>query len=272
MSRLAEKPVPPAPDSPARPLEGRAIVVIGGTSGIGLSGARALVAAGARIVALGLSPSVSSAREVLGDRAMVIEGDATDAASVDGAVEAAVREYGRLDGLYHVAGGSGRRFGDGALHEVTDEGWRTTLDLNLTSVFLSNRAATRRFLAQAAEGAVVNVTSVLAWAPSAAHFATHAYTAAKAGIIGMTRACAARYAANGIRFNAIAPGLVDTPMSRRATKDPKIRTFIHEKQPLDGGRIARPEDVDGAALFLLSDASRFVTGQVIAVDGGWTVS
>ena len=228
--------------------------------------------AGARIVALGLPSSVAAARDVLGERAIVIEGDATDAASVDGAIDAAVREYGRLDGLYHVAGGSGRTFGDGALHEITDEGWRTTLDLNLTSVFLSNRAATRRFLAQDGEGSIVNLTSVLAWAPSASHFATHAYTAAKAAIIGMTRACAARYAANGIRFNAIAPGLIDTPMSRRATKDPAIRTFIAAKQPLGGGRIGRPDDVDGAALFLLSDASRFVTGQVIAVDGGWTVS
>src|SRR4051812_10201991 len=132
MGRPAQTPVPPAPDSPARALDGRAIVVIGGTSGIGLSGARALVEAGAGVVALGLPSSVSAARDVLGDGAIVIEGEATDAASVDAAIDRAVGEYGRLDGLYHVAGGSGRKFGDGALHEITDEGWRTTLDLNLT--------------------------------------------------------------------------------------------------------------------------------------------
>ena len=123
-------------------LAGRSIVVVGGTSGIGLSGARALVAAGARVVALGLPPSTAAAAAALGSEAIVVAGDATDRASVEAAIEAAVDAFGRLDGLYHVAGGSGRRFGDGPLHDVTDEGWHATLDLNLTSVFLSNRAAT----------------------------------------------------------------------------------------------------------------------------------
>jgi NAD(P)-dependent dehydrogenase (short-subunit alcohol dehydrogenase family) len=247
-------------------------VVVGGTSGIGLSGARALAAAGARVVAFGLPPSADEARAALGPDVLVRTGEATDRASVEAAIEAAVGEFGRLDGLYHVAGGSGRRLGDGPLHEVTDDGWHATLDLNLTSVFLSNRAATARFLAQGTGGSIVNTTSVLALAPSATHFATHAYAAAKAAIVGLTRACAARYAADDIRFNAIAPGLVDTPMAARASRDPVIQAFIHGKQPLDGGRIGRPGDLDGAVLFLLGDESRFVTGQVIAVDGGWGVS
>jgi NAD(P)-dependent dehydrogenase (short-subunit alcohol dehydrogenase family) len=253
-------------------LSDRVIVVIGGTSGIGLSGVRALVASGARVVALGLHGSGAEAAGVCGSTGTVIEGDATDRAVVDTAIDTAVRMYGRLDGLYHVAGGSGRRLGDGPLHEITDEGWRATLDLNLTSVFLSNRAATRRFLEQGQGGSIVNLTSVLAYAPASTHFSTHAYAAAKAAIIGLTRASAARYAAEGVRFNAIAPGLVETPMSRRAASDPEIVQFVRAKQPLDHGRLGRPEDVDGAALFLLSDASQFVTGQVIAVDGGWSVS
>jgi NAD(P)-dependent dehydrogenase (short-subunit alcohol dehydrogenase family) len=253
-------------------LADRVIVVIGGTSGIGLSGVRALVSAGARVVALGLRGSGAEAAAICGTSGAVVEGDATDRAVVDSAIDAAVRIHGRLDGLYHVAGGSGRRFGDGPLHEITDEGWRATLDLNLTSVFLSNRAATRRFLEQEQGGAIVNLTSVLAYAPAATHFSTHAYAAAKAAIIGLTRASAARYAAQGIRFNAIAPGLVETPMARRAANDPEIVAFVRRRQPLDHGRLGRSDDVDGAAVFLLSDASRFVTGQVIGVDGGWSVS
>ena len=114
--------------------------------------------------------------------------------------------------------------------------------------------------------------SVLGWSPSPTHFATHAYAAAKAGIVGLTRSCAAYYAPRGIRFNVIAPGLVETPMAQRAAGDERIRRFVKTKQPLDGGRIGRPEDLDAAVVFMLSDAGRFATGQVLAVDGGWCVS
>jgi NAD(P)-dependent dehydrogenase (short-subunit alcohol dehydrogenase family) len=147
-----------------------------------------------------------------------------------------------------------------------------TLELNLTSVFYSNRAAVRQFLSQKTGGTVLNLTSVLAFAPSGQHFDTHTYAAAKSGIIGLTRSCAARYGSNGIRFNALAPGLVNTPMAQRAANDPEIMSFVRTKQPLDGGRIGRPSDLDAAAVFFMSDASRFVTGQTLAVDGGWSVT
>jgi NAD(P)-dependent dehydrogenase (short-subunit alcohol dehydrogenase family) len=114
--------------------------------------------------------------------------------------------------------------------------------------------------------------SVLASAPSPRFFATHAYAAAKAAIIGLATASAAYYAPKGIRLNVIAPGLVETPMSRRAATDTVIQRFIATKQPLDGGRIGRADDLDAAVVFLLSDQSKFVTGQVLAVDGGWSVS
>jgi NAD(P)-dependent dehydrogenase (short-subunit alcohol dehydrogenase family) len=114
--------------------------------------------------------------------------------------------------------------------------------------------------------------SVLGWSPSPEFFATHAYAAAKAAIIGFTRSTAAYYARHDIRCNVLAPALVETPMSRRAAGDARIQKFIATKQPLDGGRIGQPADCDGAAVYLLSDAARFVTGQVLAVDGGWTVS
>ncbi len=148
---------------------------------------------------------------------------------------------------------------------------RFTLDLNLTSLFYSNRAAAKRFVDQGTGGCVLNMGSVLGASPSPRYFATHAYAATKSAVVGFTKSCAAYYAPQGIRFNVLAPGLVETPMARRAADDAAIRAFIRTKQPLDGGRIGRPDDLDAAAVYLLSDASMFVTGQVLAVDGGWSV-
>jgi NAD(P)-dependent dehydrogenase (short-subunit alcohol dehydrogenase family) len=114
--------------------------------------------------------------------------------------------------------------------------------------------------------------SVLGWSPSPQYFASHAYAAAKAAIIGFTKSTASYYAQDNIRINVIAPALVETPMSERACSNEDIMRFVAAKQPLDGGRVGVPGDVDGAALFLLSRQAHFITGQVLAVDGGWTVS
>jgi NAD(P)-dependent dehydrogenase (short-subunit alcohol dehydrogenase family) len=254
-------------------LAGRVVVIIGGTSGMGLSAAKACIASGAKLLAVGPSQeSVSAAQAALGESARVIPGDATDPDTAPAAIQAALESFGRFDALYHVAGGSGRLAGDGPLHEITDEGWRFTLNLNQTSLFYSNRAAVRQFLAQKMGGSVLNMGSVLGFSPCALHFATHAYAASKAAAVGLTRSCAAYYAPHGIRFNLIAPALVDTPMAARAVSDDAIGRFIATKQPLDGGRIGRPEDLDAAVVFFLSDGSKFVTGQVLGVDGGWCVS
>jgi NAD(P)-dependent dehydrogenase (short-subunit alcohol dehydrogenase family) len=254
-------------------LSGRVVVIIGGTSGLGLSAAKACAAAGAELVVVGREDEfIDPARADLGTSARVMAGDAADPSTSQRAIDLAIHEFGRFDALYHVAGGSGRRMGDGPLHELTDEGWHKTIDLNATSMFYSNRAAVRQFMAQKTAGSILNLSSVLAYSPVPHHFATHAYAAAKAAAIGLTTACAASYAPHGIRFNLIAPGLVDTPMARRAAADPAIQQYIATKQPLDGGRIGRPEDLDAAVVFFLSDQSRFVTGQVLAVDGGWTVT
>ncbi len=254
-------------------LAGKTIVVLGGTSGIGLSASKAFVAAGARVVAIGAADhSVEAARKAVSGPALFLCGDARDPRLAETAVARAVDEFGNLDGLYHIAGGSGRQWGDGPLHEVTDEGWQATLDLNLTSLFYSNRAAVRQFLTQKTGGSVLNISSVLAFSPSPQHFSTHAYTAAKSAVIGLTKACAARYAPQQIRFNVLAPGLIATPMSERTQGSAEIQQFIRAKQPLDGGRLGVPADLDGAAVFFMSDQSRFITGQVLAVDGGWSVT
>ncbi len=254
-------------------LADKTIIILGGTSGLGLSAAKALVRARARVIAVGLpSDTLAQAEADLGPGAQVLCADAVNPETAPKAIEAAVSAFGKVDGLYHVAGGSGRRWGDGPLHEISDEGWRATLDLNLTSLFYSNRAAVRQFLLQKSPGSILNLTSVLGWSPSPRFFATHAYTAAKAAIVGFTRACAAYYAPQGIRFNALAPGLVATPMSQRAQSDRMISDFIKTKQPLDGGRIGQAADLDAAAVYFMSDASKFATGQVLSIDGGWCVT
>lgn len=254
-------------------LQGKSLVLIGGTSGLGLSAARAFVREGARVVVVGRKPeTVAAATLELGERARGFSGDASDPETAVRAIELAVRELGGFHGLYHVAGGSGRRQGDGPLHEISDAGWDYTLNENLTSLFHSNRAAVRQFLQQGGGGTVLNMGSVLGLSPSPQFFATHAYATAKAAIIGLTTAAAAHYAPQNIRFNVLAPALVATPMSQRAQGDNAILDFIRTKQPLDGGRIGQPGDLDGAAVFFMSDESKFATGQVLAVDGGWSVS
>jgi NAD(P)-dependent dehydrogenase (short-subunit alcohol dehydrogenase family) len=276
--------VQPLPDVQLQPepqlaLHDRVVVVVGGTTGLGFSAARACVEAGGRVVVVGRNPdNARSAGELLGpSSSRVVVADATDPATAPAAIELALTDFGRFDALYHVAGGSGRKAGDGPLHEITDEGWDFTQRLNLTSLFYSNRAAARQFLLQASasrypRGSVLNMGSVLGYSPSRKYFATHAYAATKSAVIGFTRSCAAYYAPHNIRFNVIVPALIETPMSHRAAGDETIMGFIRTKQPLDGGRIGRPEDLDAAVVYFLSEASKFCTGQVLTVDGGWSVS
>ena len=256
-----------------RPLEGKVVVIVGGTTGLGLSGVRACLAAGAHVVTVGPSGSDKAALERdLGRGVRMVTGDARDPVTARGAIQEAVTGFGAFHALYHVAGGSGRAFGDGPLHEITDAGWAETLRLNLTSVFHSNRAAAEQFIAQGTGGSVLNLGSALSASPSPRFFATHAYAAAKAGIEGLSLAAAACYAPRQIRFNVLRPGLTETPMSERARESAEIRAFVRMKQPLDGGRFGQPRDLDAAVVFFLSDDSRFVTGQSLAVDGGWTVT
>ena len=248
-------------------------MVIGGTTGLGLSAARAFIEHGARAVVVGLdAPSVRAAQREFGRNSFAFAGDAVHPQTSVRAVRLAVQKFGRLDGLYHVAGGSGRKMGDGPLHELTDRGLKATLDLNLTSLIYSNRAAVRQFLAQRTGGTILNLSSVLAFSPSPRFFATHAYTAAKSAVIGFTKSIAAWYAPKNIRCNVLAPGLVNTPMAQRAATDRAIQKFIKRKQPLDGGRIGDASDLDAAAVYFMSNASKFATGQVLAIDGGWSVS
>ena len=200
----------------------------------------------------------------------------TDQAAVEAAVEACVAGFGRIDGLFSVAGGSGRRFGDGPVDELDAGAWDATLRLNLTSQALVCRSVVRQMLAQppnasGTRGSILLMGSVTATDPVPAHFGTHAYAAAKGGIVALMTSMAATYAADRIRVNAVAPGLTDTPMATRAAGDTAIRAFAARKQPL-AGEMMDPREVAHAAVYFLSPESRAVTGQLLKVDGGWSVT
>jgi NAD(P)-dependent dehydrogenase (short-subunit alcohol dehydrogenase family) len=254
-------------------LHAKRCLIVGGTTGLGLAAARRFLEEGAALLIAGRSAEKGAQAlaelQPLGTAGFVAC-DAGDAAQVDGLFAETCDRLGGVDVLYHVAGISGRRHGDGPLPECTDAGWQATIDTNLRGVFLTNRAAVRHFL-QHGGGVILNMASVLAIAPSPRYFDTIAYVASKGGIIAMSREAAARYAADGIRVNVIAPGLIDTPMAARAVGDEAIRRFLRTKQPLAQGP-GRAEDCADAAVFLCSEEARFITGAVLPVDGGWCVS
>ena len=257
-------------------FDGRVVLVTGST-GIAAAAARALVDEGASVfVTSRTADHVDNLVESLAVRVDGAVADLTQEAAVQSVVDACVAKFGRLDGVYNVAGISGRRLGDGPLHEMTLDGWQTVLANNVTSQMLVCRAAIRQMLSQepganGQRGVILNMSSVLARHPSSEFFATHAYAASKGAIESLSRAAAAYYATHGIRVNVIAPALVATPMSARAQNDDQIMAFVARKQPLVGGPLT-PDDLTGTALYLLSDDSRAVTGQVIDVDAGWSVS
>lgn len=254
-------------------LQNKSIVIIGGTTGMGLTAAQSFVENGAYVMVVGRSEdSIRNAEAQLGEQAKGFTGDATDPSTAIDAIEACISHFGGFHGLYHVAGGSGRKMGDGPLHEILLEGWNKTMEWNLTSLMLSNQAAIKKFLAIGKGGTILNMSSVLGFSPSPRYFATHAYAAAKSAVTGFSRSVAAYYAKDNIRVNVIAPALVETPMAQRALGNKGIVDFISTKQPLDGGRVGQPEDLNGLVVYFMSDASKFTTGQVVNVDGGWSIS
>ena len=248
-------------------------VVITGASGIAAASAHRLHSEGAELFL------VSRDEEELAQLASDLEendqrvgwavADLTVEHETERAFRAVLDQLGGIDGLLAVAGGSGRRFGDGPADEVPLDAWEQTISMNLSPAFLAVREAIRSM--KGGGGSVVCVGSVLANHPSPELFATHAYAASKGAIASFVRTTASYYARHGVRVNALAPGLVDTPMAERAANDPEIVSYTQMKQPLAAG-LLDPSAVANAALFLLSDEASHITGQVIDVDGGWGVT
>jgi NAD(P)-dependent dehydrogenase (short-subunit alcohol dehydrogenase family) len=197
--------------------------------------------------------------------------DVRDEKAVRKSVAACIEQFGKIDALFNVAGISARSLGDGPLHECSTEAWNTVMDVNAKGTFLMCREVLRMWTKNSEKGVILNIRSVLAQHPQREHFATAGYAASKGAIEAMTLSAAAYYAPVGIRINVLAPGLVLTPMSARAQSDARVMDYVAQKQPLTKGLIA-PEDIAKTACFLLRKDSSPITGQVITVDGGWTVS
>ncbi|HYI23867.1 MAG TPA: SDR family oxidoreductase, partial [Thermomicrobiales bacterium] len=187
---------------------------------------------------------------------------------VEAAVARSADRWGQLDIMFNGAGISGSRFGDGPVADCGLDGWDNVIQANLTSMFYCCRFGVRAMLGRG--GSIVNLSSVLGMVGGDEHFRSHAYAASKGGIISLTRAIASYYAPEGIRANVLAPGLIRTAMSQRAQDDPAIQEDLARLQPLTGA-MGDPGDVAGAAVFLASSESSFITGAVLPIDGGWTV-
>jgi NAD(P)-dependent dehydrogenase (short-subunit alcohol dehydrogenase family) len=255
------------------------VCVVTGATGMAGAGARALAASGASVFIIARKPGTCAelVDEIAasGGTASWAQADLTNEGQTEAAFEKCVGEYGRIDGLFAVAGGSARRFGDGPTEATSLDGFRAAMEVNAVPAFLAAREGVRAMLKQdprpnGCRGSILLMSSVLASSP-AQLFATHGYASSKGAINALARTMAGRYAPSGIRVNAVAPGLVATPMSERAQNDPESVAYAERKQPLAAGLI--PAEAAGdLAVFFLSDASRYVTGEVITLDGGWSVT
>ena len=178
----------------------------------------------------------------------------------------AVSKLGGLDHVVSIAGGSGRSFGDGPIESVSKLAWDQTLELNLTTAFLTAREAIKYFK-QGNGGSLTLTSSVLATSPSPEFFQTSAYAVAKGAINTMVNTLSASYLQNNIRVNAVAPSLVATPMAKRAAENPAISEFTKKKQPLAPYQLPVDQVVAGY-IYLIENSA--VTGQVLEIDGGWS--
>jgi NAD(P)-dependent dehydrogenase (short-subunit alcohol dehydrogenase family) len=245
------------------------VLLVTGSSGIAAATAR-LWAAENPVFVVGIDADECESLAVSLDEGGYATADVRDEIAVRNAVAACLQRFGRIDALFNVAGISARSAGDGPLHECKPAAWDLVMDVNAKGTFLVCREVLGVWTRSAQAGTILNCGSVLARRPQREHFSTIGYAASKGAIEAMSTSAAAHYAPVGIRINVIALGLVRTPMSARAQANPRITEYMTHKQPLTKGMLSA-EDVAKTARFLLHKDSSPITGQVVTVDGGWTV-
>lgn len=251
-------------------LKDKVVVITGAARGIGRACATALAEQGAQIVVADKDADEARAIAQLieqgGGVAVAKQVDISSEEEVRGLFAHALERLGRIDTVVANAGIGGRRLGDGPVADCTLEAWNAIMAVNLTGTFLSCKYAIPELIKT--KGSIVAMSSVLGLVGTPGLFDTHAYATSKAGIIGLIRQIAVHYAHDGIRANVIAPGLMDTDMARRTKSDPELASRVAALQPL--APLGQVEDVAAAAIYLASDESKFVTGTVLNVDGGWS--
>jgi len=241
-------------------LGGKTAFVTGSSRGIGLAIARALHAAGARVAIVGRDQARAQAVATeLGERAAGVACDVAHADQVEAAIAAAEKALGPIDILVNNAGLTR----DNILLRLTDADWDAVLDANLKGAFHTTRAVIKGMMKRRS-GRIVNITSIVGLTGNKGQAN---YAASKAGLIGFTKSVAKEYASRGVLANCVAPGFIETDMTA-ALPDEARATLL---QGIALGRLGRPEDVAGAVLFLASDLSGYVTGQVLVVDGGMVI-
>ena len=252
-------------------LAGRVALIPGGGGGIGSAMAEGCAAAGASVVVVdqveAQAEAAAARARAVGPDALALVADVTDPAACARAVEQAVARFGRLDIILNAVGGGAGKVLYPA-EEYPLEAWDWIFELNLRSTLLATQAAVRAMIAGGRGGRVLNISSVRAQLGINAGYS--AYVAAKGAISSLTRQWATEWAAHQITVNAIAPTFVDTPQVAMLLDDPAFKASVVARIPL--GRVGTPADLLGAVLFFCSDASSFVTGQVLTIDGGLTAT
>lgn len=253
-----------------RLLEGKIISVTGAGTGIGEGSARVLAREGATLVLSDIDEKAAqeTADRVIraGGRAIAVRTDVSDAAQVQALVDLAVKEFGRLDGAFNNAGISGPSV---PMIDYSDADFDKVQSTDLRSVWLCMKAQIRQMLTQQGGGAILNTASVggLVGKP-----AISAYIAAKHGVIGLTKTAALEYGSQGVRVNAVCPGVIRTPMLDALIKGGQMGTEEQWAAIQPVGRLGTPEEIGELAAWVLSDRASLLHGQSIAMDGGFTVS